>query len=139
MKTPEYRIWLAMKTRCYNQKRVDYPRYGARGITVCDEWLHSFEQFSKDMGPRPSPSHSLDRINNNVGYSKVNCRWATRKEQSNNMRSNRSLTDNLGVTKNIAEWTAIKGFSNATIRLRLDRGWSAHDAIHAPKKVNGVF
>lgn len=80
----EYRAWSAMKSRCNNKAYVLYHRYGGRGITVCQDWLDSFEVFLKDMGRAPSKTHSLDRINNDGGYSKDNCKWSTPKEQANN-------------------------------------------------------
>jgi len=101
--TREYRSWKGMKVRCNNPNNPRYKDYGARGITVCDEWLHSFETFLFDMGPSPSSKHSIDRINNHLGYSKENCRWATRIEQNNNKRSNRMITVQ-GRTQSVAMW-----------------------------------
>jgi hypothetical protein len=85
--SPEYITWLAMKQRCYDSKRHNYKHYGERGIIICERWLNSFENFYADMGPRPSPKHSIDRINNDGNYEPVNCRWATQKEQVNNTRN----------------------------------------------------
>jgi hypothetical protein len=85
-KTVEYNAWSSMIGRCYNPKCKRYEDWGGRGITVCDSWLNSFENFYADMGDKPTPTHSLDRINNDLGYSKDNCRWATRKEQRKNQR-----------------------------------------------------
>jgi hypothetical protein len=79
-KTAEYRIWNGMKSRCLNPNRKDYPRYGGRGVTVCERWLR-FENFYADMGPRPSPKHSIDRIDNDGNYEPGNCKWATLAEQ----------------------------------------------------------
>jgi hypothetical protein len=84
-KSKEYRKWLSMKQRCYNQKHTSYPNYGGRGIAVCDSWKNSFENFYADMGPCPS-GLELDRIYVNGNYEPGNCRWATDSEQSNNKR-----------------------------------------------------
>ncbi len=81
---PEYRAWDAMKQRCTNPKNVGWDRYGGAGITVCERWMRSFENFLADMGPRPGPDYSLDRIDGAKGYAPDNCRWATRSEQQRN-------------------------------------------------------
>lgn len=82
--TAIYRCWRHMKARCTNPNDQKYARYGGRGIVVCDEWLKDFRNFYVDMGERPYDLYSLDRIDNDKGYYKENCRWATRKQQSNN-------------------------------------------------------
>ena len=89
-----YRIRQYMLQRCYNPKHTNYRDYGGRGIKVCDRWRESFENFLADVGERPSPKHSLDRIKNDGDYEPGNCRWATRKEQHRNMRSNIRLVVN---------------------------------------------
>ena len=83
---PLYKIWVNMKQRCYNPKHPRYADWGGRGIKVADRWLTSFETFAREVGDRPSPQHSLDRIDNNGGYGPMNVRWATKKEQRANQR-----------------------------------------------------
>lgn len=88
-KTAEYRAWRHMKSRCYNPNVYNYEIYGGSGIIVCDRWLESFEYFLSDMGARPTPEHSIDRINGKGNYEPKNCRWATKAEQSRNISTNR--------------------------------------------------
>jgi hypothetical protein len=127
-KSLTYKIWQSMIQRCANSKDRCYPDYGGRGITVCDRWLNSFESFIEDMGERPSKDHSIDRIDNGKGYSPDNCRWATRKEQQRNRRSNRWVNVE-GCAKTVAEWGEITGQDCGTIRSRLRLGWSDYDSV----------
>lgn len=125
---PEYKIWWHIKDRCYNEKASSYDRYGARGITVCDEWKESFDAFHRDMGDRPSPTHSIERKDNSLGYSKSNCKWATLEEQGNNKRNN-VLCEYRGQTKTLAQWCRDFRLNYKTIYQRLQRGWSFEEAI----------
>lgn len=88
-----YHVWSQMKSRCTNPKNAGYPNYGGRGIRVCDEWARSFEAFAAHMGERPSPAHSIDRIDNDGNYEPGNVRWATPKEQRHNRRPQRGRTE----------------------------------------------
>jgi hypothetical protein len=89
----EYRSWLAMRDRCLIKNHTAYPYYGGRGITICDSWLNSFEEFIKDMGPKPTPYYTIDRKNTNGNYEPSNCKWSTRKEQQKNRRSWKKKTN----------------------------------------------
>jgi hypothetical protein len=130
-KSREYKTWQKMKERCYNPRAINFERYGARGITVCDEWRNCFEQFLSDMGKKPSPKHSIERLDNLAGYSKANCRWVTMKEQNRNRRSNRYVEYN-GVTKSVAQWAEELRVSSSTILMRLSAGWSVERTMETP-------
>lgn len=85
-KHPLYSTWCNMIARCYDPRNKRAKHYGGRGITVCDRWRNDFWAFVEDMGPKPSPTHSLDRLDNDGNYEPLNCRWATRMEQAGNQR-----------------------------------------------------
>ncbi len=126
----EHGVWRHMLKRCQYEGDAAFHRYGGRGITVCERW-QKFENFLADMGLRPSPKHSIERIKNWLGYSPDNCKWATSKEQANNRRSNKQL-EYKGVTKNIAEWAEYADMPVTTLWVRLRAGWSTEDAIGKP-------
>jgi len=124
-----YACWQAMKARCYYKIHPHYANYGGRGIVVCQRWLDSFENFIQDMGMPPSEDHSIDRYPNHDGnYEADNCRWATPIEQQRNMRTNRLLTF-AGKTQCVSAWAEESGIGKTTIKERLNRGWSAEDAL----------
>lgn len=123
----EYISWTKLKQRCENKNSHKYPSYGGRGITVCERWSKSFEAFLEDMGPRPEGC-SIERRDNNEGYSKDNCLWASRKEQQRNMRTNRLIEFN-GKTQCQAAWCEELGISVNTLRSRLRAGWTVDRAL----------
>lgn len=122
----EFRAHKGMLSRCYNKNRDDYPSYGGRGITVCEEWRGTFGMlnFLKDMGPKPGPEYSIDRIDNNGNYTPDNCRWATAKEQANNRRrrSSEILFSIDGETMNFKEAAAMFGVKYQTAYTRYRDG-----------------
>ena len=120
-KTREYAAWRAMIGRCNYKKHAEYWRYGGRGIAVCDRWK-SFKCFIEDMGNRPSPKHSLDRIDNNLGYSPENCRWATPVEQLNNIRRNRRVEWRDGRLITLRELSELLDLPIGCLRMRYTLG-----------------
>jgi len=128
---PIYKRWHAMIERCTNPKHKYFKYYGGRGITVCRRWRTSFQNFIDDLPRMPRPGMTLDRIKNNKGYTLGNVRWATREEQSNNIRSNVLLTFR-GKTMSVARWARHLGCRARAIHSRLERGWSAAEALSTP-------
>lgn len=129
--SPEYNAWQCLIYRCTNPASPRFSYYGGRGVTVCERWRNSFDAFLEDMGPRPSPKHSLDRIDNNGNYEPGNVRWATREQQQNNTRKNRLLTHN-GVTLSVSAWARRLGIGKGALFYRLNSGWSVEDALTVP-------
>jgi len=129
--TKTYWVWQDMIKRCTNPNHSRYMDWGGRGITVCDEWLHSFPNFLKDMGEAPK-GFQLERIDNNGDYHRENCCWTTSKEQGRNKRNNRLITYN-GKTQCLAAWTEETGISWETLYARICRyGWSTEKALTTP-------
>ena len=126
--TAEYRAWLNMIRRCSAETSKDWETHGGRGIRVCDRWLERFENFRADMGERPSAKHSLDRIDNERGYSPENCRWATQTQQAQNTRKN-VYFEYKGERVCLAELARRVGVDSETLSARLKRGWSFDRAI----------
>ena len=124
-----FTIWATMRQRCSNPNSAKFPDYGARGITVCAEW-NDFAKFKADMGEVPQ-GMSIERIDNSLGYSKENCRWATRIEQGGNKRNNVLIT-HAGETIHAAGWDRKLGFSKGTVQKRLHLGWTIERAITYP-------
>ncbi len=126
-KTAEWKVWNKMIARCRDSNDKAFPRYGGRGIKVCDRWLE-YLNFISDMGRRPTAGHSIERKDNDGNYEPGNCRWATKQEQANNRRTNRLITAN-GITATLADWQRKTGIHQLTIRARLVRGWSEQRAV----------
>lgn len=127
-KSPEWRSWSQMIQRCHNAKNGSYRNYGGRGITVCNEWRGSFGRFFADIGPKPSREHSLERVDNDLGYSPSNCRWASRAEQTRNRRNN-NLIEFEGEKLCLLDWAARLGVSRGGIYTRINQGASPQEAI----------
>lgn len=116
--TREYIIWAHIKARCLNPSDKGWKYYGGRGIQMHRAWADSFESFLLDVGPRPSPSHSIDRINNDGHYEPGNVRWATRQQQANNTRINRRIEWN-GRTQTLSQWAHEIGVGVPVLHRRL--------------------
>lgn len=131
-----YRAWVNMKSRCYNQNVPEYHRYGGRGIQVCNKW-HQFDGFIEDMYDSYDESLTLDRIDNNLGYSPENCRWVDRTTQARNTRNierAKKLTHK-GVTKTIREWAEEYGMKRRTLSARVFNGWSTEEALNGKETI----
>lgn len=131
--TVEYFIWTDLFSRCYNKKRAAYKNYGGRGIKICKRW-HNFENFLADMGERPDPKLTLDRIDNNKGYCKNNCRWATVKQQAHNKRCTVYIMYK-GKKRVLTELEKELGFKYRTLYQRLFKyKWPRNKAFTEPAK-----
>lgn len=127
-----YRVWCNMKQRCMNTDNPAYSDYGGRGITVCERWMN-FENFLEDMGERPK-GLTLDRRDNNAGYCRENCRWASTTVQARNSRRAKAITIN-GETLCIADWLERVGVDYATYKKRMSKyGWTQEKALTTPAR-----
>ena len=127
--TKTYKVWSHMRERCLQRNTKSFQSYGGRGITICERW-NTFENFYEDMGEKPE-GKSLDRIDNNSGYCKENCRWATQKEQMNNTRNNVLVTYH-GETKTLTQWADEKGIHARNLRHRLKKWKRIEDVFCVP-------
>lgn len=128
-KRPEYTAWIRMKHRCYNPANKDFSIYGGRGIIVCDEWRNDFTAFVKHIGERPSPLHSLDRIDSNGNYEPGNVKWSLPVQQSRNRRYVHRATVN-GETLTISEWAERIGVKRSAIYARIvNYGYTPEEAV----------
>jgi len=135
--TAEYKVWKEMLRRCENPNHRRYSEWGGRGNTVCPE-RQNFDVFIGDMGLRPSDKHSIERLDNDAGYCRENCVWATRKQQANNQSSNRLLTLN-GRTQTMTMWAEELGVNYCTLRSRKNNlGWTDEKALMTPFRSTGV-
>lgn len=126
--TPEFKTWQGMIQRCEQSSADSFPLYGGRGIRVCDEWRHDFAAFFTHVGPRPSPKHSIDRINSDGHYEPGNVRWATLLEQMRNKRNTNHVTA-FGETLTVGEWAERTGVDAKKIADRLRLGMSPERAL----------
>jgi hypothetical protein len=131
--TNEFRIWTGMLTRCSNKNSTSFKNYGARGITVCAEWASSFESFFRDVGPRPSKAHSIERKDNALGYEPGNCFWATAKEQASNRRTNVTLVID-GESRTLGQWCEHFNTPYGTAWRRMQSGRQGRDIFTTPVK-----
>jgi hypothetical protein len=136
-KRSEYNIWNLMKCRCSCQTNKKYYMYGAKGVSVCQRWKDSFANFWEDMGPKPSPIHSIDRYPNKMGnYEPGNVRWATPKEQSNNTAQN-VVYEVDGISKTVTEWAEQIDVHSGVIQKRIKKwGWTIREAVTTPPRKN---
>lgn len=127
---PEYYIWKRMRQRCKDPNNHEWDRYGGRGIGVDPRW-DSFAAFLEDMGSRPSPKHSIDRIDNELNYGPSNCRWATASEQARNKRKTLKVEFG-GAVVTIADLADMHSMPYGRLYTRLAKGWSVERAVSTP-------
>lgn len=130
--TGAYKSWRSMRKRCYRKNTPGFQNYGGSGVAVCDRWRNSFENFYKDMGPRPRGT-TLDRIDNSRGYSRENCRWSTPQQQTLNRSTTRYIRHG-GKVKCVTDWSRELGGCDSLVHARLRKGWSERAAVATPLK-----
>ena len=128
---PLWELYRAMVRRCHDPSFKHFKNYGGRGIAVCARWRESFAAFVSDVGPRPSPAHTLDRKDNDGNYEPGNVRWATKSQQARNTRFNRLLTAR-GKTQTLEEWAIETGLPKSTLFNRIRRGWPDDKVVGTP-------
>jgi hypothetical protein len=141
--SPEYKSWRSMVGRCVAKRGFPHRTYVLRGIRVCESWRTSYESFRDQMGPKPTPQHTVDRIDGTRGYdcgrcddcrargATLNCRWASTREQGRNRCNNRLIKFG-GRTQPLVDWAEETGLKPGTIARRLDSGWPVERALTAP-------
>lgn len=132
----EFRIWSGMRTRCYNRRCKAYPDYGGRGIIICERW-RDYENFLADMGRRPSPKHTIERVDNNGNYCPENCEWVLKSEQSWNRRNIVYLTLN-GERKSITAWARQLKVDYRVLHARRVAGWTDKQILTTPLNARRV-
>lgn len=140
----EYKSWRCMRKRCLDPSHEEYHRYGGRGLSIEPTWVLDFQSFINDMGLKPSRKHTLERLNNDLGYFKENCMWATMKEQANN-RSNNVFVLFKGEKKTISQWATLYNIDSHALRSRVSKGWDIERALTTPlntknshRKINNI-
>jgi hypothetical protein len=132
----EHKTWENMRERCGNPNNPRWSSYGGRGITVCDRWARSFENFIADMGMSPH-GYTLERIDNQRGYNPDNCRWATYTDQAKNRRTTRFLACR-GENRSVQDWARVGGITYQQLIRRLHRGWKPERAIFTPLRTGAA-
>lgn len=130
---PEYGVWTRMIRRCENPRDSGFASYGGRGVRVCSRWRNSYRAFVADMGRRPSPEHSIDRVDVDGNYAPENCRWVTRTDQARNTRASRRVTirgEEMSVAEAIERFATV---SKSAVFYRLNRGWPSEEAVMAAR------
>lgn len=135
---PEYTCWQNIKCRCYRKSYRDYYLYGGRGIQVCDRWRYCFDNFVRDMWPRPSKKYSIERIDTNWDYEPSNCKWADKFEQAKNKR-NTLWIEYKWETKCLAEWVRDTGIHRETLKHRLYSLWWTPEKAFTTEIIDSKF